>query len=243
MSWRLIIHDRVGSTQDVAKKLAVAGEPEGVAIMALQQTTGRGRKGRKWESGASKDLALSLLLRPDVPPWRSPLLGFLAAVAVARTITPLIPRPAQVRWPNDVLVEGKKVAGILAEGTVQGDALRFVILGVGLNVNSTLEDFPPELHDRAISVFMVRGQIWDLQAAANSFLREFALLYDEMRIQGTAFIVPLWESLWAHRGAILERDGVKGVAEGINPDGSLRLKLDDGSVMVLSSGEVFPVDR
>lgn len=240
MNWRLAIYPEAGSTQDLTKGLALEGEPEGGAVMALCQTAGRGRMGRSWQSGEAKDLALSFLLRPSIPACHAPLLGLLTAIAVARTVGRVTAASAQVRWPNDVLLNGKKVAGILSEGMVQGDEIRYVIVGVGLNVNSVEHDFFEEFRARATSLAIATGQRFDLVAVARTLLDEFGPLYDRMGTEGVGFVVPLWETLWAHRGTVLERDGVSGVADGVNPDGSLRLRTGDGRLITISSGEVAP---
>ena len=133
---KLIVYEEVASTQDIARKLAQEGDPGPVAVMALRQTSGRGRSGRSWISPPGKNLALSVLLKPKLAPQEAPLMGLLASLAVAAALDAKGVPSVALKWPNDVLVEGRKIAGILPEASVKGNTLEFVIIGIGLNVNS-----------------------------------------------------------------------------------------------------------
>ncbi|MEW6533927.1 MAG: biotin--[acetyl-CoA-carboxylase] ligase [Thermodesulfobacteriota bacterium] len=237
---KLIVYEEASSTQDIARKLALEGDPGPVAVMALNQTAGRGRSGRSWISPPGKNLALSALLRPRLAPQEAPLMGLLASLAVAAALEARSVPSVALKWPNDVLVDGKKIAGILPEASVKGNTLEFVIIGIGLNVNSRLSDFPPELQDSVTSVLLATGKEWYLQDAARGLLREMDALYDRVNNEGCGFIPSLWESRWAHRGRILTRDGLEGCAEGIGPLGSLILRTTDGRRVEINSGEAEP---
>jgi BirA family transcriptional regulator, biotin operon repressor / biotin---[acetyl-CoA-carboxylase] ligase len=238
MQDRLIIYPEAESTQDLAKAAAVNDGTDGMAIMALKQTKGRGRLGHQWVSPPGKNLAISLVLRPAISPQELPLLGLLAAVAVAETVESAGVTEAQLKWPNDVLVKGRKIAGILPEAAVQGDAAKFLVIGVGLNVNVQEDDFPGELQDTLTSLKMCTAKEWDLVEVAQELMRCMDELYARVHKEGCGFIPDLWATRWAHRGKPLVRDGVTGIGEGIDRDGALLLRTDDGSVVRITSGMV-----
>ncbi len=241
MEDRLIIYPEAESTQDLAKAMALSDGADGVAVVALKQTKGRGRSGHSWISPAGKNLALSLVLRPTISPEELPLLGLLAAVAVGETVEWAGVAEARLKWPNDVLVAGKKIAGILPEAAVQGSTVRFVVIGLGLNVNTQANDFPAELRETVTSLMMCTGKESDLIEIAKEFLKRMRALYARARTEGCGFVPCLWASKWAHRGRTLVRDGVTGVGEGIDTDGALLLKTSEGRVLRIVSGMVEPV--
>jgi BirA family transcriptional regulator, biotin operon repressor / biotin---[acetyl-CoA-carboxylase] ligase len=241
MQTRLIMHQEAESTQDLAKAMALGGAPEGAAVMTLKQTSGRGRSGHTWISPAGKNLALSLLLRPRIPPDEIPLLGLMAAVAVAETVEAQGILGAELKWPNDVLVSGKKLAGILPEAGMIGNSVSYVIMGVGLNVNSEISDFPPELQDSVTSLFICASRRWDLVDTARELLKRMERLYNRVDGEGPGFIPDLWSKRWAHLGRTFAYNGVTGVGRGINPDGSLILKTDAGQLLRVTSGIMDPI--
>jgi len=236
----LIIIPEAGSTQDLATELALAGEPEGTAVMALRQTNGRGRSGREWTSPPGKNLALSIVLRPRVSMSEMPLLGLLASVAVAQTVETFGVRAAQLKWPNDVLVRGRKIAGILSEASTDGRSVRFLIMGIGLNVNAELSDFSPNFTIPATSLIVETGVKRNLAMVGRDLLDKIGALYDRTVQEGCKFIVPMWESRWAHRGRMLASAGIVGMAEGLDFDGALLLRTTQGSLTRVVSGEVSP---
>jgi BirA family transcriptional regulator, biotin operon repressor / biotin---[acetyl-CoA-carboxylase] ligase len=235
---RLIIYPEAGSTQDVAKELALQGEPEGTAVMAVKQTEGRGRSGHSWVSPPGKNLALSLILRPRIEPAKAGLLGLLTSIAVAETCEMLGIPKTELKWPNDVLVEGRKIAGILSEATMDDRTIRSVIVGIGLNVNMEQADFPSEFRDSATSLLLCTGKAWEVEEAARLLLGCFRDLYQRSMQEGYVFIPALWEIRWAHRGRMLSRNGVAGRGEGIGADGALLMRTGDGNLCRVTSGEV-----
>jgi BirA family transcriptional regulator, biotin operon repressor / biotin---[acetyl-CoA-carboxylase] ligase len=240
MQTRLNIHQEVESTQDLAKEMALLGEPEGLAIMAFKQTGGRGRSGHTWISPAGKNLALSILLRPSMRSKAIPLLGLMAAIAVAETVETRGISRAELKWPNDVLVSGKKLAGILPEAGMMGDSVKYVIIGIGLNVNSEINDFPLELHHSVTSLFMCTSRQWDLVDIAKELLKHMEDLYKRVHFEGPGFIPTLWSDRWAHLGRSFAYNGAMGVGQGISSDGSLILKTDE-QVIHVTSGMMDPI--
>jgi BirA family biotin operon repressor/biotin-[acetyl-CoA-carboxylase] ligase len=242
MQGRLIIVQEAESTQDLARDLAERSESDGLAIMALHQTRGRGRLGRYWISPPGKNLALSLILRPALAPVEGVLLGLLGSIAAAATIEDRGVPTAELRWPNDVMVRGRKIAGILSEARIQGSVLEYVIIGIGMNVNTVISDFPSELRPSVTSLFMCTGAKWGIEEIARSFLEHMEALSRRVKSEGCAFIPALWENRWAHRGQLLRRDGITGLAEGLDSDGALLLRTDDGRLLRITSGEPVPLD-
>ena len=221
--------------------MALGGEPEGAAVMALKQTSGRGRSGHTWVSPAGKNLALSLLLRPHIPPDEIPILGLMAAIAVAETVESQgIPR-AELKWPNDVLISRRKLAGILPEAGMMGNSVSYVIIGVGLNVNSEISDFPPDLQDSVTSLFMCTSKQWDLVDTAKKLLKHMDHLYSRVQVEGPRFIPALWSERWAHPGRTFAYNGVIGVGQRISEDGCLILKTHEGQILRVTSGIMDPI--
>ncbi|MBI4963955.1 MAG: biotin--[acetyl-CoA-carboxylase] ligase [Desulfomonile tiedjei] len=240
LTGRLTIYQEAESTQDLAREMAVRGEPDGTAIMALNQTLGRGRAGHTWISPPGRNLALSVILRPRVAAKEAPLLGLAAAVAVAETVESRgVPR-AELKWPNDVLVQGQKISGILSEASINSNTVEFVIIGIGLNVNSVKSDFPHDLRSSVTSLLTVTGRQSDLEEVARELLRALGHLYDRVQREGCGFVPDLWDARWAHRGLVLVHEEGSGIAEGIDADGSLLLRDDRGSLIRIASGDVEP---
>jgi BirA family transcriptional regulator, biotin operon repressor / biotin---[acetyl-CoA-carboxylase] ligase len=237
------------STNDRAAAEGRAGEPEGLIVTTDAQTAGRGRLGRTWHSPPGENLAFSILLRPARPPAEIPPLTLLAGAAVASALRSSWSLDARLKWPNDVLLHGasgarpdhpRKVAGILTEAASLGDRLGHLVVGIGLNVNT--DHFPEELADKATSLRLARGARLARAEVLASVLRSFERLYDGFRALGPAAAVAAWNEHADRdlrvRGRIGARD-VEGVTDGVMPDGSLRLRSDDGTVHRIVSGEII----
>lgn len=238
MFGNLIIYESLGSTQDLARELARQGDSEGTAILALEQTSGRGRLGRTWVSPPGKNLALSVILKPQINPQHASLLGMAASIATAETVESCGIARAELKWPNDVLVNGRKIAGILSEAAVTSDRVEYVIVGLGLNLNCSREDFPHDLRESVTSIATCTGQIYDVEETARVFLHKMHGLYDRVKTEGPAFIPVLWDSRWAHRKSHVIRDGIRYRAEAIAPDGALVVSTEDGTIKQLVSGTI-----
>jgi BirA family biotin operon repressor/biotin-[acetyl-CoA-carboxylase] ligase len=216
----------VGSTSDVARELALGGAPHGALVTAGAQTAGRGRQGRAWTTQPGAALAMSLVLRDGV----GPLLTLAAAVAVARACGD----EARIKWPNDVLVGGRKVAGILAEGR-PGEG--WVVLGIGVNVAVRVEDLPSELRARA-------GTLGRALADVEPFLSSLLAHLDAALAAAPEAVLAAWRG----RDVLLGEEvgwgeGERGVARGIDDDGHLLVERADGSSTALHAGEVHLAPR
>ncbi len=221
--------------------MALSGEPEGTAILALEQTKGRGRLGRSWISPAGKNVALSLILRPSLPIHETPLLGLLISIALAEALEEFGISKVRLKWPNDVLVDGRKIAGVLPEAGLCGHELDFLIIGVGFNVNSAQEDFAEEFPIPPTSLFLLTGRKWDLVETAKTLLASISRLYDRVRLEGSSFVPSLWESRWAHRGCRIVQGGIDGLAVGLDENGSLLVKNESNGIFRIHSGEAVPI--
>jgi BirA family biotin operon repressor/biotin-[acetyl-CoA-carboxylase] ligase len=148
----IVYFTETDSTNTRAKDLAVRGAPEGALVLSEKQTKGRGREERNWFSPSRDGIYLSLILRPTIPPREAPMITLLTAVAVAEALLSLTRLKIAIKWPNDILVGGKKLAGILTEMTTQGDSIDYVVVGLGLNVNTPR--FPDNIRDKATSMLI-----------------------------------------------------------------------------------------
>jgi BirA family transcriptional regulator, biotin operon repressor / biotin---[acetyl-CoA-carboxylase] ligase len=157
----ILVFEETASTNDVVEHLAKSGAREGLVVFAESQTRGRGRRGRTWISPRGKGLWFSVLLRPALPPTAASRITVAASVAVARAIRQSCGVDARIKWPNDVIVNGKKLAGILTELRAEADEILLAILGIGIDVNCQREDFPSGLADTATSLELEMGSIQD----------------------------------------------------------------------------------
>jgi BirA family biotin operon repressor/biotin-[acetyl-CoA-carboxylase] ligase len=230
----------VGSTQEVAREAALAGAPAGLAVVAGQQTAGKGRAGRAWWSPARGGLYLSLLLRPALPAEHASWVTMCLALGAAEAIEAVCGLRPDLKWPNDLEWQGRKLAGILAETSFVGDRLDHVIAGIGLNV---AVDFSPqpELARTAVSLEQACGQAVDASALLVSLLA-----WTETRLEAAEQgISPLaaWKDRLVTLGRPVDATGLdgrvlSGMAVNVQEDGSLVLRLDDGSRSVVRAMDV-----
>ena len=234
--------ESLDSTNAKARQLAEAGALDGTVIIADRQSAGRGRLGRRWESPPSVNLYCTILLRPQIPLQQAPQLTFLSAVAVAETLNQLYQLSARVKWPNDILVDGAKIAGLLNEMSAETEQIHFVLLGIGVNLNMTSEQFPADLLYPATSVFLQRGQLADRAAFIREFLQRLDGYYQEFLAEGFVPIRRRWEALCDMLNCPVQVDQnpglLQGVVVGLDIDGALRLQLDDGRVERVLAGDV-----
>lgn len=241
LAYRLIALDSVDSTNDEARRLARAGAEDGTLVWARTQTGGRGRGGRRWTSPPG-NLYLSLVLRPDCPPSQAAQLGFAAALGARAAIGQALPPMTQLqyKWPNDLLLNGRKVGGVLLETeSAGGAALDWLALGVGLNVASHPEDTPYP----ATSLHAEGAPDATVEAVLEAFAREFLVWVNRWLDSGFA---PLREAWRAHAKGIGEPIRVRllqaelhGTFADLDADGALLLRLADGSERRVTAGDVF----
>lgn len=234
--------DSVGSTNEVAFRLAQDGAAHGEAVVAEQQTAGKGRRGRAWVSPPGKNLAVSVVLRPELPPQRAPELTLVAAVALAEAAREAGVEAA-IKWPNDVQLEGRKLAGILTELSAEPERVHFVVLGLGVNLNTTLEDFPPELAGTATSLRLARGgeplpRALFLASLLNR-LEEWLDLHAE---EGFGPVRARWKALSSTLGQDVlvrtDRAELRGRAEDVDEVGALLVRTEAGALERVLAGDV-----
>jgi BirA family transcriptional regulator, biotin operon repressor / biotin---[acetyl-CoA-carboxylase] ligase len=175
----IIVLDQTGSTNDAILQIATPDSKEGLVLFAEHQTAGRGQRGNRWESAAGKGLWLSILLRPRIEISRSPLLTAWAAETISEAIENEFSLKTAIKLPNDVQIDGRKVAGVLVEMRAREKAPHSAIVGIGINVNQALEDFPKELQSRAISLAIALDRQVDRQNFAIAVLRSLDRSYRE----------------------------------------------------------------
>jgi BirA family transcriptional regulator, biotin operon repressor / biotin---[acetyl-CoA-carboxylase] ligase len=230
------------STSDVTEKLARDGVKEGVVVFAEAQTKGRGRLGRKWISPARKGLWFSVLLQPRLRLQETTQLTVAAAMALLRAIRGVTGITPEIKWPNDILIHGRKVAGILTELSAELDRDKYVILGIGVDVNLSAGDFPPEVRKLASSLKIETDKTWDRAELAVQILRELDKDYAHICAGQFAAVADEWEqhcSTLGHRVVIRigERE-VRGRAESLGEDGALLLRTDHGHLERIIGGDV-----
>jgi BirA family biotin operon repressor/biotin-[acetyl-CoA-carboxylase] ligase len=219
------------STNSVAFRMAEDGAEEGSVVIAEYQSGGKGRLGRSWASPAGVNLYCSVILRPLIQPASAPQLTFLSVIAVARAIEQLTPLEARIKWPNDILINGKKVAGLLNEMSAETDKINFVILGIGVNLNMTQEQFPAGLRQPATSLFIESGARVDRTVFTRIMLQELDALYTVFLAEGYAPARKEW----------LERSRLEGAFVTVTDNGAVRsgrVKGIDGyGALLLDTGE------
>lgn len=240
---RLMCLKRTGSTNADAFRLAEDGAAEGTVVIADAQTSGKGRRGRIWSSPEGVNLYCSVVLRPTIMPHEAPQLTFLSAVAVARTIERTTALKPEIKWPNDVLVAGKKVAGLLNEMSAETDGINFVILGIGVNLNMSAEQFPDDLRHPATSLQMESGCRIERAAFAGIMLNELDNLYADFLASGFGPVREEWQMRCnAHGRNVLVSDSgndvASGIFAGIDEDGALLVNTAEGVNKRILSGDV-----
>jgi BirA family biotin operon repressor/biotin-[acetyl-CoA-carboxylase] ligase len=236
------VFEQTTSTNDVIEKLARDGVKEGVVVFAESQTKGRGRLGRKWISPTHKGLWFSLLLRPNLRPQEATQLTVASATALRRAIHSETGLNPEIKWPNDILVHGKKVAGILTEMSAELDRIQHIILGIGVNVNTSASEFQPELRKLATSLKIESGRAISRADLATAILYELDRDYAHVCTGGFTALANEWE---AHcttigRNVTIQIGGrrLRGRAESLSDDGALLLRTEHGHLESIIGGDV-----
>ena len=235
---------KTDSTNRVALELAFAGEEEGAVILAEEQTEGRGRVGRQWHSEVGSGIYVTLLLRPRLSPVQAPLLTILAGISLHSAILAQTGLHTELKWPNDILFDGKKLGGILTEMHAEPTQVRFVIIGIGVNV--TQEKFPPELSSVATSLLKETGKLQSRLEVLVRLLREFENDYNRFLREGPSYVVQRFGevSQFANGKKVhvdTGRETYVGTTAGLTPDGLLQVKRANGQVMPVIAGDVKEV--
>jgi len=231
------------STNADAFRLAEDGAVEGTVVLTDSQTGGKGRRGRIWSSPAGVNLYCSVVLRPAIMPHEAPQLTFLSAVAAARAIEQTTQLSPEIKWPNDLLVSGKKVAGLLNEMSAETDGINFVILGIGVNLNMTADQFPGDLRHPATSLLLESGVRVDRSRFTATILRELDRLYADFLAHGFGPVREEWQRRCnaSGRQVLVNDSGTEctgGRFIGIDSDGAMLLRSDDDKLHRITCGDV-----
>lgn len=236
----IVYNDSVDSTNALAFKLALSGCPEGTCVIAERQDSGRGRLQRTWHSPYAKNLYLSVVLRPRMHPADVYPLTFISSLAVYDTLRQAGVE-ARLKWPNDVLVLTKKISGTLIELSTEADAVRFVIIGIGLNVNMDKGDMHEDIRGTATSMRMEAKNHFERSRVCGILLDNLERHYDTIRQQGVTEICRLWEKSARVKGTFMEitqMDRIyRGICEGIDRDGAILIR-QNGRVSRVIAGDV-----
>jgi len=238
---RILFYEEVESTNDVASELAYDGEPEGTTVTADRQTAGRGRMDRSWISPSGTNIYASVILRPAVSPWKAPQMSIVAVTALVRAVEEAAHGVhLGIKWPNDVLCSGRKLAGILCELHSDLDRVHHLVVGMGINVN--MAEMGEELEGRATSLLIETGRETSRARLAGVLLNSLEETYAAWLDRGIGEFVPFWEERSVLTGCRVDIDtpsgSLCGTVRGLSPSGALELETSAGSVMEVLSGDV-----
>jgi BirA family transcriptional regulator, biotin operon repressor / biotin---[acetyl-CoA-carboxylase] ligase len=245
---QLYYYEEISSTNDETFLLGVAGAPEGTVLIAESQSAGKGRMQRLWHSPAGSNIYTSIILRPNMTPAEAPQISILAGVAVAEVLNGYCPDRIKLKWPNDVLINGKKVCGILSQVKTAASKVDFIVLGIGINVNISYNEFPKELCNLATSLDMETGRENSRLELIISLYENLAKWYKQLLQNGFNPIKKRWLSLSPMIGEMVQvkfqEEAVSGKAIGLDDDdGSLILLTADNKEVKVSAGDATIIKR
>ena len=232
---------KTDSTNRVAFELGHAGEPEGTIVLAEEQSAGRGRAGRNWHSERAAGIYVTLLLQPKLAPVQAPILTMMAGLSAHTAVEAVTGLAVDLKWPNDLMIRGKKAGGILTEMHAEPGMVRFVVVGIGLNVNQ--ERFSGELAGLATSLRQETGKTQSRMEVLVRLLREFESDYNRFLREGIAGVIQRFEvvSSYAHGKKVRVTNGAEsfvGTTAGLGPEGLLQVEREDGRVVTVIAGDV-----
>ncbi len=238
---RVVYYEETDSTNTRAKALAEEGAPEGTIVAAETQNAGKGRRGRGWSSPPGSGIWMSVILRPDLEPSRASMVTLVAALGVSEGISRVTGIMPQIKWPNDLVLSGKKICGILTEMTTELDAIQYVVVGMGINVNT--HGFPQELTDKASSLYLETGKTWKRGPLMGAMAQAFGMYYERfLAAKDLSLLKEEYEKRLANldrQVTVLAREGAyNGICRGIDSQGELLVEKEDGHISRVLSGEV-----
>ncbi|MXZ48352.1 MAG: biotin--[acetyl-CoA-carboxylase] ligase [Candidatus Dadabacteria bacterium] len=241
---QLFVFNELGSTNDVLRELVAEGsDADGTVVVSDSQTGGRGRLGRKWVSPGGMNLYLSALFRPEVSPKISSVFTFLASCALVEVFS-AYGVDAEIKWPNDILVGGKKISGVLTELGTSGGAIDYLVIGIGVNLNLPEEFIRSEMEDiseKTTSLSILLGEEVNREKFCAELINALDRFYGEFRRRGTGAIVDTWIEMWGFLGKEVSVDVsgevVSGVVERVDANGFLYLRTDEGDLRKVITGD------
>lgn len=238
---QVFYYDEIDSTNLRAKQLGDEGALHGTLVVSDMQSAGRGRRGREWDSPSGGSIYMSILLRPEFPPVKAPMLTIVMAYSVAKALRKCTGLDVQIKWPNDIILNGKKIVGILTEMSTEIDYINHVVIGVGINVN--MESFPEELADKATSLRVETGEIQRRSPIIAETMSEFEYWYEQfVKSENLKFLQEEYNKLLVNCNrevCILgAQESYRAMALGINETGELIVQREDGMEEEIYAGEV-----
>lgn len=238
---KIITFDQLGSTNQEAKKVALEGMEEGTIIIADEQIAGKGRRGRNWVSPPGTGIWMSIILRPDTQPQNASMLTLIAGLAVCKVIHQITSMKALIKWPNDIVINGKKICGILTEMNSEIDFINFVVIGIGINVN--IPEFPPELDNIATSLMLEGNKKYKRKTLVKKILEEFEVCYNKyLQTEDLQGIIDDYNSYCVNIGrevrVISKSEEITGRVKCVTPKGELIISTSNGDDILVTSGEV-----
>lgn len=241
------VYEKTTSTNDIAWDLAIKNEHEGGVVFAESQTKGRGRLGRIWNSPKRKGLWFSVILRPDLQPIYAPMITIASSIAVAKSIIKYTGLSVWIKWPNDIYMDNKKLGGILTEMNTELDSIKFVVLGIGINVNSTINDFSDDLKNKVVSLQCSPSSCAQGLGSRLELAKEILVgldhYYKMLNQKKWVDIITEWKDLSLVLGRRIKlKQGNKryeGQVVGLDEQGALMLRQDGGFIHHITSGEIL----
>ena len=241
METNIIYFESLDSTNTKVRELAHQGAKEGTVVVAEKQTAGKGRRGRSWESPAGTNIYMSVLLRPQIEVNKAPMLTLVMAYSIEKVLKEKGCESVQIKWPNDLVLSGKKICGILTETELDGMNIGHVVVGVGVNVNE--KEFPEELADKATSLYLEGNKVEDRKVLIKDILERFSEDYEHfLEEESLAFMKDEYNQMLVNckrEVRVLDPGNeYTAVAHGINEVGELLVEKADGSMEAVYAGEV-----
>ncbi|MCJ7839480.1 biotin--[acetyl-CoA-carboxylase] ligase [Lederbergia sp. NSJ-179] len=238
-----IIHlETTESTQLIAHQEAAKGAPEGTIVISEEQTRGKGRMAREWHSAKGKGIWMSLIIRPVLPLEKAPQFTLIAAIAVARAIEDVTGLEPEIKWPNDLLLNGKKMTGILTELQGEADQINYLVIGIGMNVNQAKDHFPKALQNKSTSLLIETGKEIHRKTLVQRILKNFEKYYAIYIEKGFTPLKIIWEDYAISIGktvtAQTKGESITGIAEGITDEGVLMVRDQNGKLHFIYSADL-----
>ncbi len=238
----IFIYEQVDSTNIIAKRMAAQGQAEGSFIIAEEQIKGRGRMDRNWLSPSGKGVWISFILRPEILPVKASEITFVVAAGIMEGIKAHTGQDVKIKWPNDLLLNSKKICGILTEISAEIERVKYIVAGVGINVAQEPEDFPPEIREKASSLERESGQKINRNQLIKSIIEEMERIYFLYKREGFEKVLDIWRAnnitLGRRVKAITREEEIIGLAEKIDQEGFLIIRDDQGNEHKIIAGDV-----
>lgn len=233
--------EEIDSTNNQVRRMAEEGAPEGILVVAESQNSGKGRRGRVWKSPAGSGIWMSFLLKPQIRPEYASRLTLVAAMAVSAGIEEVTGLTSQIKWPNDLVLSGKKICGILTEMSTDLDTIRYIIVGIGINVNTS--SFPEEIRETATSLYLESGRKWKRSELIAAIMKHIERYYEIfLRTAELSNLKEEYEKKLAnlnqHVKVLSPGHEFCGICRGITNGGELLVEREDGTIAQVMSGEV-----